>query len=262
MIKIACATLCCDGFADTDFAHSFDMLPKAGIKYVEFNAWFPSNITPHKIRELKERCKRTGLVPAVILGNSFGGDNHNSISKDVAHKIRMIEAAKELGCSMVAATGSKRGEQGGIEAVITVLKEAAPVAEELGIQLCLENHAGNNIENIEDYQRIFDAIASPNIGVCLDTGHFDAAGVDMDRLIDIFKDRIKHVHVKENKGKGKVNFVRFGEGDTDNAHVIRRMLELGYDGYVTIEITPQKDRPNSVEDIRTARMILEGYAGI
>jgi len=135
--------------------------------------------------------------------------------------------------------------------LFAVLEHLAPVAEELGVRVTLENHAENNIENLADYEAILTAITSPAVGICIDTGHFDAADVDMDELIDRLGERVNHIHVKENRGRGKVAFTRFGEGTTDNHHVIRRMLERGFSGCITCELSPQ-ERPSTVEDLRTA----------
>lgn len=69
-------------------------------------------------------------------------------------------------------------------------------------------------------------------------------------LIDRCGDRVNHIHIKENREFGKKGFCRFGEGTTDNGGVIQRMMDRGYDGFVTVEISPQGDRPNSLEDLR------------
>ena len=252
MIQVAGATICFDGFEDTDFIHTFDKLPQTGIRFIEFNAWFPKNLTAAKLRDIKLRCERTGLVPAVLHGSGFGG----SLTKDVCHKLRMIDAANALGIRRISATGAGRGTEGGLAHIIAVLKEIAPYAQENDTLICLENHAGNNLEFIDDYQAIFDAVDSPSLGVCLDDGHFDASAVDMNALIDRFGLKINHIHVKENKGKGAVNFVCFGEGETDHENVIRRMAGLGYQGFVTIEISPRKERPTTVDDMRHANAVI------
>jgi len=259
MIKLACATLSCDGFGDTDFVESFRMLPDIGFKYVEFNCWYPHTITPAKMRDLKARCEARGLLPASIHGSSFGGDNNHALSKDVAHKIRLIEAARELGVTRIGATGSARGTQGGLDAIITVLKEIAPVAEEYGVEIGLENHDGNNLENIGDYERIFDEITSDNVGIWLDTGHFDASNVDMDDLIDRLHTRVNHIHVKDNETKGVKSFTRFGDGTTDNYHVIDRMIDKGYSGFITVELSPMEDTSTIFDDLVTARQMFERY---
>lgn len=260
MIGLACATISCDGFGDNDFRASFRIMPAVGFRYIEFNAWYPSAITPAKMRELKQRCAQSGLYPACLHGMGFGGANARELSKDVAHKLRFIDAALEVGCRRVSFTGAERGQEGGLDAITTVLREVAPVAEEKNVLVCLENHAENNLETIDDYARIFDAVDSPNLGVCLDTGHFDASGVDMDELIDRFQLKINHIHVKENKGFGRKEFVRFGQGTTDNFHVVDRMLALGYQGFITVELSPQEDTSTIPADLELAYQMFSRYA--
>ncbi len=235
MIHLGCATLCCDGFDDTGFKNSFELMPRLGFRYIEFDCWFPSNLTPASVRDSKRRCEETDLTPTAVYGSSFGGNP----SKDVAHKIRMMEAAVELGCHRIVAAAEKRGQSGGTEGVIKVLKEIVPAAEELDVKICLENHAENNMENVDDYQRIFDAVPSANVGVCIDTGHLHAAGVDIDGFIDTLGERVNHIHLKDNMASGIKKFTKFGEGTCDNHHIIRRMIDLGYDGFLIVELSPE-----------------------
>ncbi len=256
MIQVAAATICFDAFDDTDFIHSFNNLSACGYRYVEFNAWFPANMTFSKARDLKRRCEQTGLVPAVLHGNGFGAIDRNSLSKDIAHKLRMLEMAREIGCRRICCTGSKRGTDGGLPHIIRVLQEIIPAAEELDILICLENHADNNLETIADYETILDAIDSPMLGICLDDGHFDASGVNMTQLIDRLGTKINHIHVKENNGVGKVDFVRFGEGTTDHKGVLSQLEGIGYDGFVTIEISPKPERPTTRKDMIHARKVI------
>lgn len=259
MLALACATLSCDGFGDNDFKKSFEMLPRAGYRYAEFDCWHPGSLTPAKIRDLRRRCLDAGLVPAAVYSSAFGGGDSHALTKDVAHKLRMMEAARELGCRRIVATGARRGTEGGLEAVIEALRLLAPAAEEMGVLICLENHAGSTLERAEDYGRVLAAVPSPAVGACLDTGHFAAAAVDMDEFIALHGKRINHLHIKENKGTGTARFTRFGEGDTDIARVLDQVLALGYEGFVTVELPPQEDRPTMLEDIILPRRMFAAY---
>jgi sugar phosphate isomerase/epimerase len=180
-------------------------------------------------------CRTTGLLPSAIYGMGFGSDDNRELTMDVCHKLRMVDAAREIGCARIVATGAKRGTKGGLDAIIAALREIVPYAEQRGVLISLENHADNSLETIEDYDRIFSAVDSPNLGLCVDTGHFDASGVDLDAVIDHFGLKINHVHIKEAAAVGEARFVPFGEGVTDNNHVIERMIEQGYHGFVSLE---------------------------
>jgi sugar phosphate isomerase/epimerase len=253
MIKLSCATLSFDGFGDEDFVKTFLDCNKAGYEHLEFNLWYPATLMPPKIADLKERCKEINVSPGSIHVSSFGGEGSVGITKDLCHKVRAVDAALELGCHMISATGSGRGTLGGREEIIAVLKELAPYAQSKGVKISLENHQGNNLETIEDYQIILDAIPHDNVGVCMDTGHFDASGVSMDELIASLGDRINHIHLKENRGFGEKAFVRFGEGTTENSRIVEKMLDREYSGYLVIEVSPEiskvDGKPFTLEDL-------------
>jgi sugar phosphate isomerase/epimerase len=259
MVRLSISSLSADGFADNDFVRTFELFPRLGFRHVEFNLWHPSNLTPAKIADLRQRCARSGLQPSAVYSSGFGGN----MVKDVAHKIRMMEAARDLGCRRIVACGDKRGDPKAMDQLIRVLKELVPAAEEMDMLVCLENHADNVLENTDDYQRIAEAIPSERVGVCIDTGHFEAAGVDMNDLIDRLGRRVNHIHLKDNKEFGAKRFSRFGEGTVDNHNVIKRMLALGYQGYVNIELSPEVEGatgPLSAEDLLVPRRMFEVYA--
>lgn len=258
MIKLACATLSAEGFEYHDFKRTFDMLPKAGFRHVEFNLWFPETMQPGRISDLRSRCDAVGLAPAAVHGSGFDTSGADGVTRDLAHKIHLLQIARDLGCDVVAVGGVHRGEGGGLEGIIAILEHLAPAAEKMGVRVALENHAGANLETVADYEAVFEAIASPAVGMCLDTGHFDAADVDMDDLIDRVGDRVNHIHVKENRGRGSVAFTWFGEGTTDNHHVVRRLIDLGFSGCITCELSPQ-ERPSTVDDLRTAYEMFARY---
>jgi len=234
MIALSISTLSCDGFAETNFLKTFDWLPRLNIKNIEFNLWYPSLLSPLYIQNLRARCLEKKLKPSAVHGSNFGGD----LVKDMAHKIRLIEIAKELSCSRVVVSGGRKNVDM-LDDHIRLLKLLAPYLEESQVSLCLENHADNLFETIEDYNTIFDAIDSPNIGLCLDTGHFEAAGICVNEVIEKLYSRIIHIHLKENQVFGRKSFTRFGEGTTDNTGIVTSLIDLGYQGFLNIELSPE-----------------------
>lgn len=252
MIALSAASLSFDGFGDMDYVKTFEIAPVAGYKWIEFNCWYPRTLTEDKMDDLKARLKESSMKPSSIHIGSIGGENRNERTKDVCHKVEAMRLAKRLGCKRVCFTGYPRGAMGGLEGVIEVMKIIAPIAQKMDVLLCLENHVHNNIENIGDYRKILEATPSPNVGICMDTGHFDAANVDMDELMDKLGDRINHIHLKENRGIGKKEFTRFFEGTTDNDGIVKKMIERGYEGFLVVEVSPEigehDGRPFTLED--------------
>ncbi|GAB2797045.1 hypothetical protein GCM10027275_48030 [Rhabdobacter roseus] len=256
-VELAIATITCDGFGDLNFERAFEIIPKLPFKNVEFNCWYARNLTPTGIRSIKVRCKKHGLTPICVQGSSFGASGN--VIKDVTHKLWNMEAARQLGCRRVKFTGAGRGQEGGLDAVIQVLKELAPAAEEMDMLILVENHANNNLETIADYDRVFSAIASPNVGMCMDNAHFDGANVDLYEVVERFHSRILHIDLKDTERKGIHKVVRFGEGVTDNAGVVERMLAHGYQGYLLVEMAPPLDQTTLEDDLRRAYHLFQKY---
>ena len=190
-----------------------------------------------------------------IQGTAFGGN----VLKDVTHKLWSMEQARTLGCRRVKFTGAARGTEGGLESVIATLKEIAPAAESMDVLVLVENHARNNIETIEDYERIFAAVPSRHVGMCLDMGHFDGANVDNFEVVRRFHDRILHVDLKDTERKGIHKVVNYGRGVTDFHGIVRAVLERGYTGYLCIEQAPPLDSTTLVADLTRARGLFERY---
>ena len=254
-VQLAIATICLDGFGDENFEKAFDIIPRTGIKNVEFNVWYPRNITPSGLASIQQRCYENGLKPISLQGTSFG----DNVLKDVTHKLWLMEKAKELGCRRVKFTGSGRGKAGGLENVIEVLKHLAPAAEEMDVLIAVENHANNNIENMEDYDRIFDAVDSSHVGMCLDMGHFDGASVDNFEVIERFHEKINHVDIKDVVAFGTYKSVPYGSGVTKGEEIVQALIEQGYSGYLVIEQAPPREGLELVAEMRRIKNIFDQY---
>ncbi|WP_163381990.1 sugar phosphate isomerase/epimerase family protein [Cyclobacterium sp. SYSU L10401] len=256
-VELAIATITCDGFGDENFENAFEIIPQLPFKNVEFNCWYGRNLTPSGIGSIQQRCYEHGLTPICVQGSSFGAEGN--IVKDVAHKLWLMEAAKKLGCRRVKCTGAGRGKAGGPEAVVEIVRELAPAAEEMDVLLLLENHANNNIEFIEDYEKIFDAINSTHVGMCMDNAHFNGSNVDLMEVVDKFHEKILHIDIKDTEKMGVHKVVNFGEGVTDNDGVIQKMLDHGYEGYLLVEMAPPLDETTLVKDLTRAYQLFEKY---
>ena len=254
-VELAIATICLDGFGDEYFEPAFGIIPKTGIKNVEFNVWYPRTITPSGIDSLRDRCYANGLRPISLQGTSFG----DHVLKDVTHKLWLMEQARALGCRRVKFTGAGRGKAGGLETVIEVLKELAPAAEAMDVLIAVENHANNNIENIEDYEKIFEAVDSSHVGMCLDMGHFDGAGVSNFDVIERFHDKINHIDLKDVIEFGTYKTVPYGEGVTDGEGIVKALIEKGYTGYLVIEQAPPMEGMDLAKEMSRIKEIFSKF---
>lgn len=259
-VQLAIATICTDGFGNQHHDPAFEVIPDLGFKNVEFNLWYADTITPGYIRGLKRRCQETGLQPISLQGTSFGGEGRSDIIKDLSHKLVLMQGCETLGCRIVKCTGSGRGSNGGLKSVIEVCRELAPVAEEKGVLVVLENHAKNVLERIEDFEEIFSSVDSPNIGMCLDTGHFEGVNVDLHQVIDRFHDRILHVDLKDCRERGKGHdTVPFGQGVTDFESFLKHLFERSYSGYLVVEQAWREPKGDWKSDLKKSYEIFHPY---
>lgn len=252
-VELAIATICTDGFGNQGHEPAFRVLPQLGFTNVEFNLWYPDTITPRYIQSIRQRCQTAGLRPVSLQGSGFGGEGRTGIVKDIAHKLLFMQHCRQLGCQIVKFTGSKRDTAGGLPAVLEVCRELAPAAEDLGILLTLENHAGNVLENLRDYETLFSQIDSPNVGLCLDTGHFEGVGIDLHEVLERFAPRTLHVDLKDCRQRGQGHdTVPFGQGVTDFDSFLSHLIETGYRGYLVIEQAWKEPQGRWQDDLKSA----------
>lgn len=256
-VQLAIATITMDGFGDENFEKAFRVLPQLPFKNVEFNCWYARTLTPAGIQSIKDRCAANSLTPICVQGAPFGASDN--IVKDVAHKLWNMEAARKLGCRRVKFTGAGRGKEGGLKAVIDALKELAPAAEDMDVLVTVENHAHNNIETIDDYDRIFSAVDSTHVGMCMDNAHFDGSRIDLLEVVERFHSKILHIDLKDTEKLGVHKVVNYGDGVTENDAVVQKMLEHGYEGYLLIEMAPPRNEATLVKDLTRAYDLFKKY---
>lgn len=129
----------------------------------------------------------------------------------------------------------------------------------MDVLVLVENHANNVLESIEDYEKIFEAIPSKHVGLCLDMAHFDGANVDNFEVVSRFHHRILHIDVKDTERKGIHKVVNYGTGVTDMHGIIGAALSNGYTGYLLIEQAPPLNATTLVADLTRAREMFSQY---
>src|SRR5205085_12186122 len=120
------------------------------------------------------------------------------------------------------------------------LRELIEVARPLGVGVMIENlpDSFNTAEQLGD---LLEPL--PELGLHLDLGH---ANLHVDHntaapILAAFGNRLRHVHLHDNKGGDADLHLPLGSGTLDVRNALRALRRCGYDDTITLEVfTPDK----------------------
>lgn len=120
--------------------------------------------------------------------------------------------------------------------VLAALRELAPVAEEYGVSIGVENVWNKFLLSPLEFRDLIDAVGSPRVGCYFDVGNVLLTGYPQ-QWIRILRHRIVRVHLKDfQKSVGTLDgFCDLLAGDVDYAGVMKALREISYDGFMTPE---------------------------
>ncbi|MBR4654578.1 MAG: sugar phosphate isomerase/epimerase [Kiritimatiellae bacterium] len=130
------------------------------------------------------------------------------------------------------------------------IRELEPVAEELGVNIALENVWNRFLVSPMEWKLFLDQFQSERIGVYFDAGNCCLTGRPED-FPDILGDRIKAVHLKNFEESDSAGGLHgFGEdlfkGVVDFGRLFAAMDKTGYSGPYTVEMIPFSRLPDLV----------------
>ena len=120
------------------------------------------------------------------------------------------------------------------------LQELVPLAEERQVTLAVENVWNRALLSPLEFRDFIDSFGSPAVGAYFDVGNVLLAGLG-EQWIRILGRRIKRVHFDNFRGEvGNITgFTRhLLDGDVNWPAIMSALRDIGYDGWVTAEITP------------------------
>ena len=163
------------------------------------------------------------------------------------------QAAAEIGIPIVnCGPGGKSEEPGSLQQSIDSIGALAERAAHYGVTLCVKAHVGAAIYNTPTTLQLMQAIDSPAFGVDMDPSHIHRAGENPVEAIAAVISRVKHVHVRDCKGRqqnpGDPVDQANGRGDIDLVGYIRVLHENGYDGPLNLEVIGTKAKGHSLEN--------------
>lgn len=199
-------------------------------------------------RSVRAHAERIGLRLTSMAGNASWQESPTANDPAVREKafrnaVRQLECARLLGVDAILHVP---GLVGGDEMVtwadawdraVASLKRLAPIAEEMGVVIGVENVWNNLLLSPRDMLSLLDQVGSDFVQCYLDVGNIIKFGWP-EMWIPMLKGRIVRVHIKDyHRADGTLNgFCPLLEGDVDYPAVMAALKEAGYDGDIIAEV--------------------------
>jgi sugar phosphate isomerase/epimerase len=128
-------------------------------------------------------------------------------------------------------------ETAALNAQLASFEELCNYATRSGVLVGIENMPRSKDQfggyvDFSELERVLDAL--PDVGVTLDVGHVQTAGLDPGTVIHHLGERINHLHVHDNWGEHDEH-LPVGDGEIAWAPLCEALVTTGYQGVLEIE---------------------------
>lgn len=188
-------------------------------------------------------------------------ENDNSLRElRIQHTINCIKLAQKIGSRNISTEPGGPVESGITDInkikklFIAGLSKAAAIAEENKIKILIEPEPNLFIENSTQFLHFINDINSDYVRLNFDIGHFYCVREDPAKLVYRLADFIEHFHLADIAIDRVHNHLIPGKGSIDFRSVFQAIDDIGYKGFVTVELYPYQD--NAVYASTTAHRYL------
>jgi len=272
MIKLAFST---NAFKRYSLEDSIREIAKVGYSGVEILCDIPHAYAPSFKDDQVRSLKKTLALSNMQISNlnaftlyALGDTYHPSWIDDsrelrIEHTIECIRLAKRIGAKHLSTepggpvvapplpSSSQQQEQQQYQDIsrfekifLDGLTRVTKMAEEEDIKVLIEPEPGLLIENSRQFKNFVTKINnSKYIRLNFDIGHFYCVNEDPAKVVYELSDYIEHFHLADIAHTRIHNHLIPGKGSIDFRSVFDAMDDIGYRGFVTVELYPYQDNP-------------------
>lgn len=212
--------------------------------------------TVSEATEIKQMAEKYGLeLPSVSTGlhwqYSLTSNDEHAREKGKEIVVKMLELAKAIGADTVlvvpGVVTSDVSYRTAYDRALGAFKELAAEAEKFQVNIGVENVWNKFLLSPLEMRRFIDEIGSPWVGAYFDAGNVLVSGF-APHWVEILGDTIKKVHVKDFRTEvGNIHgFTSLFEGDMDWEKLMAALKAVGYDSYLTAELSPYRFDPDAL----------------
>lgn len=213
-------------FRGFDIDTTLAMTKRLGLEYIALKSFhLPLESTQADIETATAKVRQAGL-------NLYGGGVIYMNNEAEMH--RAFDYAKTAGMRVII--GVPKPELLGL-----VNKKAG----EYDIKVAIHNHGPEDkiYPTPESVYKMIKDLDS-RIGLCIDIGHTQRAGIDPSEAIERFAERLLDLHIKDvSAATAEGTTVEMGRGVIDIPKVVRTLLKLNYAGIASFEFEKDEKDP-------------------
>jgi sugar phosphate isomerase/epimerase len=265
-MKLAFST---NAYLHYSFAEAVERIAAIGYRGVEVmadvpHAW-PAYLLPAQKQALRDALASHGLAVANVNAFMMHAVNdyrqkywHPSwIEPDphyrrvrVDHTKRALTLAKEIGAPCITTepggpVGPGESWTAALKLFVEELKPVAEHAEKEGVLLLVEPEPGLLIEKAAQFEEFMRHIDSPAVALNFDIGHMYCVGEDPPVALRQLAKFVRHIHLEDIASTRVHHHLVPGEGAIDFGATLWAVQDIGYSGWVTIELYPYIDNPDA-----------------
>jgi sugar phosphate isomerase/epimerase len=166
----------------------------------------------------------------------------------IEHTINCIMLAKDVGAKNLSTEPGGpvdgRIDRKKLEKLfVSNLSKVTEVAEREGVNILVEPEPNMLIERSDQFLNFIKRIRSEVVRLNFDIGHFFCVKEDPAKIVHKLSDYIEHFHLADIAKSRVHDHLIPGKGAIDFRSVFKAIDEIGYNGFVTVELYPYQDDP-------------------
>lgn len=258
----------------------------AGVSHIDVE-----DLSEENLAHIHETCKRLGVeISSLAFYPNTMDEDLEKRNASIAHLKKVILASEKLGIGMVT-TFVGRMQTKTVEENLELFGQIWPpivaYAREHHVKIAIENcpmlfdqgqwPGGQNLFTTPAlWEKMFEIIPDDNFGINYDPSHFVWQMMDYIKPIYAFKDRIFHVHIKDIKlyqdRLERVGTMAYpleymapklpGLGDVRWDHYLSALTDIGYNGYICIEVEDrafEASRERILDSLRLSKRYVDQF---
>ena len=256
-----------NAFTRTDLLSALQSIADLGYAGAEILCdrphWFPGEVSDEAIEDAARTLSDLGLAVSNLNANTANGYYTPAPPENIFepalsnpdpelrrwrqdYTIEALRIGARLGARAVSVTSGH--PQPGIlprqslDYLVESLKHICEAAAKYGVKLGIEYEPGLLVERAVELAEVIERVGSPELGANLDIGHSYLDGESPEAAVALLAGRIWNVHVEDIRNRKHFHLIP-GDGDLPFDRYFDALRQVGYDGFLTVELYSFPDQP-------------------